>query len=114
MSDVANDLVVVLSTFPGPEAAAEAAHRLVAERLCACVNVLPHIRSIYVWQGEVANNPEALCIIKTTRARYPALEARLAELHSYEVPEIVALPVAAVRDSYLAWVVEETAPPVEA
>lgn len=110
---MANEMVVVLSTFPSAEAAAEAAHTLLAERLCACVNVLPQMRSIYVWRGEVANNPEALCIIKTTRARYPALEARLAELHSYEVPEIVALPVAAVRDSYLAWVVEETAAEVE-
>lgn len=108
VSDIANELLVVLSTFPSVEAAGEAAHVLVAEGLCACVNILPHIRSIYQWQGEVANNAESLCLIKTTRARYPQLEARLRELHSYDVPEVVALPAAAVSDSYLAWVVEET------
>jgi periplasmic divalent cation tolerance protein len=108
MSQSANELLVILSTFPNPEAAGEAAHTLVGEGLCACVNILPHMRSIYQWQGEVANNAECLCLIKTTRARYDELAARLRELHTYDVPEIIALSAAAVGDSYLAWVIGET------
>jgi periplasmic divalent cation tolerance protein len=111
MTNGANELLVVLSTFPSAEAAGEAAHVLVGEGLCACVNILPHMRSIYQWQGEVANNAESLCLIKTTRGRYAELEARIRELHTYDVPEVIALPAAAVSDGYLAWVIGEVASP---
>lgn len=102
--------VVVFSTFPGPEQAAEVARVLVDERLCACVNVVPAVRSIYRWQGAVHDDAEALAIFKTTTERLPALRDRLAALHPYEVPEILALPVADGHAPYLAWLAAETAP----
>lgn len=108
MAASTEELLVVFCTFPTTEAAGETAHALIAERLCACVNVLPAMRSIYPWKGEIANNGEVLTIIKTTRARYPALEARIRELHSYDVPEIVAVPASHVSESYRQWVEEET------
>ena len=110
MSSPANDLLVILCTFPSIEAAGEIAQALVGERLCACVNMLPHTRSIYQWKGEIVNNEEVLCLIKTASSRHAALEARLRELHPYEVPEIVSLRAAEVNDSYLRWVADETSP----
>ena len=101
-------MLVVLSTFPDPVSAHAAAEKLVSERLAACVNVLPGVESIYRWQGNVETSQEVLAVIKTTADRYPELEKRLRELHPYEVPEIVALPAAAVAESYLAWVTANT------
>ena len=109
MTDVA--ALVVLSTFPDAAQAAEVARVLVDEQLAACVNLVPAIRSIYRWQGAVHDDAEALAIIKTTAARYPALAARLAALHPYEVPEIIALPLADGHPPYLAWLVAQTQPP---
>ena len=99
---------MVLSTFPDAEKAAEIARVLVDEQLAACVNLVPAIRSIYRWQGAVHDDTEALAIIKTTSARYPALAARLAALHPYEVPEILALPLADGHPPYLAWLADQT------
>ncbi len=99
----ADSLLVVLSTFPDAAAARAAAESLVNERLAACVNILPNVESIYRWQGKVETGAEVLTVIKTTAERYPALEQRLRELHPCEVPEIVALPAAAVAESYLRW-----------
>jgi periplasmic divalent cation tolerance protein len=100
--------LVVLSTFPDAGKAAEVARVLVDEQLAACVNLVPAIRSIYRWQGAVHDDAEALAIIKTTPARYPALAARLAALHPYEVPEILALPLADGHPPYLAWLAGQT------
>jgi len=104
------DLVIVLCTFPKPEDLGEIAFTLVAENLCACVNILHESLSIYRWKGEIVTNKEVLCLIKTTRARHAELVARLAELHPYDVPEIVTLPTSAVNEPYLRWVKDETAP----
>lgn len=98
--------VVVLSTFRNPEKAAEVARVLVEEQLAACVNIIPAIRSIYRWEGAIQDDPEALALIKTTRARYDALAARLVALHTYDVPEVIALPVHAGHPAYLAWIAE--------
>jgi periplasmic divalent cation tolerance protein len=98
------DVVVVVSTFPTAEAAAAAARALVEERLAACVNVVPGVRSIYRWQGAVEDSAEVLAVVKTTRAGYAALAARLVELHPYEVPEVIALPVVDGSARYLEWV----------
>lgn len=106
MPDVA--ALVVLSTFPDAEKAAEVARVLVDEQLAACVNLVPAIRSIYRWQGAVHDDAEALAIIKTTAERYPALAARLAALHPYEVPEILALPLADGHPPYLAWLASQS------
>lgn len=101
-------VLVVLSTFPTPDKAAEIARILVEERLCACVNLVPQVRSIYRWQGAVSDETETLAIIKTTHERYDALAARLIALHPYEVPEMIAVPLVGGHAPYLAWVVNET------
>ncbi len=97
-------VVVVLSTFPNPDKAAEVANVLVVEQLCACVNLVPAVRSIYRWKGEVCDDTETLALIKTTRERVEALSTRLVALHPYEVPEVIVLPVEGGNASYLAWV----------
>lgn len=107
--DPASDVVVVLSTLPADERGPAVARTLVDERLAACVNLVPGLRSIYRWQGAVCDDGETLAVIKTTRARLPALLARLPALHPYEVPEAVVLPVTDGLRPYLAWVVSETA-----
>ncbi|HXG04701.1 MAG: divalent-cation tolerance protein CutA [Candidatus Rokubacteria bacterium] len=99
-----SEVCVVLSTAPSPEAGAGIGRHLVAEHLAACVNVVPGARSIYRWQGQVEESDEALLIIKTERTRYPALARRLQELHTYSVPEVLALPVETGAPAYLAWV----------
>ncbi|WP_199100843.1 divalent-cation tolerance protein CutA [Dyella sp. ASV21] len=87
---------------------ADSAHRLaqvlVGEGLAACVNHLPGVRSIYRWKGEVVTDSEELLLIKTTEARFAALKARLLALHPYELPELVAVPVALGHEAYLDWV----------
>lgn len=103
------DLLVVLVTAPTSDEAARLARALVEERLAACGNVLPGMRSIYRWEGKVQEEGEALLLLKTTRARFPALRERLLALHPYEVPEVLALPVQAGAERYLAWVGAETA-----
>jgi len=103
------DVLVVLVTAPTPDEAARLARALVEERLAACGNVLPGLRSIYRWEGKVMDEGEALLVLKTTRARFPALRDRLLALHPYEVPEVLALPVEAGAERYLAWVGAETA-----
>jgi periplasmic divalent cation tolerance protein len=108
VADVA--VLVVLSTFPDADQAAQIARVLVDDQLAACVNLITGVRSIYRWQGAVADAAEVLAIIKTTAERYPALSARLAELHPYEVPEIIALPLAEGHPPYLAWLVGQVAP----
>lgn len=94
--------LVVLVTLP-PERAQELARTLVTERLAGCVNILPGIQSIYRWDGEVAEDPESLLLIKTVGEQYPALEARIKSLHPYEVPEIVALPFDRASPEFQSW-----------
>jgi periplasmic divalent cation tolerance protein len=101
-------VVVVLSTFPSSEKAAEVARVLVDERLAACVNLVPAVRSIYRWQGAVHDDAEVLAIVKTTAERVEALCDRLIALHPYDVPEAIVLPVTGGHAPYLAWVTGET------
>jgi periplasmic divalent cation tolerance protein len=102
------DALVVLVTAPTPERAAEIARAVVEERLAACGNVVPGLRSIYRWEGKVQEDAEALLVLKTTRARLDALRDRVLALHPYEVPEVIALPVEAGSAPYLAWIAAET------
>jgi periplasmic divalent cation tolerance protein len=95
---------VVLTTCPDEPSAASLARRLVEERLAACVNRAPGIRSTYQWQGAVQEDEEVLLIAKTSAERLATLSARIQELHPYEVPEVLALPVAAGAERYLAWI----------
>jgi periplasmic divalent cation tolerance protein len=99
-------VLVVLSTFPNPDKAAEVARTLVNEQLAACVNLVSQIRSIYRWQGEISDDTETLAIIKTTDERFEAMRARLVELHPYEVAEVIALPIEGGHAPYLAWVAD--------
>lgn len=103
------DAIVVLVTAPTPEKAAELARALVEERLAACGNVVPGLRSIYRWEGTVEDEAEALLLLKTSRARFEALRERVLALHPYAVPEVIALPVVAGSAPYLAWIAAETA-----
>ena len=97
-------MLVVFSTFPNPEVAAEVARTLVTEQLCACANLVPAVRSIYAWEGKLCDETETLAILKTTPDRLDALTARIATLHPYAVPEVIAVPVAGGHAPYLAWV----------
>ncbi len=98
--------LVVLSTCPDEPTAQRIARALVEERLAACVN-RTLVESLFRWEGRVSAEPEQLLVIKTTAARYEALELRLRELHPYKVPEIIALPVVGGAQPYLDWVGEE-------
>ncbi|RXZ44568.1 divalent-cation tolerance protein CutA [Crenobacter cavernae] len=100
---------IVLCNAPDEATASRLAETLVGEGLAACVNLLAPCRSVYRWQGRVETASEVPMLIKTTAERYPALEARLAELHPYEVPEIVALPLSAGLPAYLAWLADSIA-----
>ncbi len=97
-------IAVALTTAPTVEKAAEIARILVGEGLAACVNVVPAVRSIYAWKGEIVDEAEALCVVKTRADRVEALRARLVALHPYEVPELVVLDVAGGHEPYLSWV----------
>jgi len=100
--------IVVLITVPSEEDAANIGYTLVAEKLAACVNIVEGIRSIYAWQGEVHDEPECLLVVKTVAENFDALAERVKELHSYEVPEIIALPILKGSTEYLDWVWENT------
>ena len=100
--------VVVFSTFPNPDKAAEVARTLVGEQLAACVNVVQQVRSIYRWKGEVQDDSEVLAIIKTTSERQDALIARLVALHPYELPEAIVLPIRGGHAPYLGWIQDST------
>ena len=100
--------LVVFCTVPNPEKGREIGATLVTERLCACVNVVKDLDSIYWWDAKVTHDGEALMILKTTVERYDAMEARLSALHPYTVPEILALPVMKGAEKYLDWVNAET------
>lgn len=104
------DTLLCFSNCPDPATAERIADALVGERLAACVNIVPGLRSIYRWQGEVRHDAETLLLIKTTRTRYPALQARLLALHPYELPELVAVELADGLPAYLRWVADTTRP----
>ena len=106
---VASEVVVVLTTLPEEADAAAFAETLVAERLAACVSIGAPMTSVYTWKGTVERASERQLLLKTVRAKLPAIEARLAALHPYEVPELLVLPVAGGGDAYLAWVRASTA-----
>lgn len=99
---------LILSTCPDADTAQRLARTLVEERLAACVSVLPGLVSTYRWQGQVEQAAEVQLLAKTTTDRRETLMARLAELHPYELPEILAVETAAGLPAYLDWVAAET------
>ena len=104
----APEIVVVLVTTANAEEGARLGRALVEERLAACANVVGPIRSIYRWQGAVEEAAEHLVLLKARRADVAALEARVRALHSYDVPEVIALPVTTGSAPYLAWLADCT------
>lgn len=103
MTDQPSDPVVVLMTAADEPEAGRIAEMLVGKRLAACVQILAGMQSIYVWQGEVQREREVLLLAKTVRSKFDELEREVRAIHSYETPEIVALPVAGVSEPYLKW-----------
>lgn len=101
------DAVIILCTCADHDQALAIGKALVEARLAACVNVLPSVQSIYRWQGEVETAQELLLVIKTTQERFQAVRDRIIELHSYDTPEIIALPVLVGSERYLSWIREQ-------
>jgi periplasmic divalent cation tolerance protein len=101
-------LYLVLSTMPDEAAATQLARKLIDERLIACANLLPGLRSIYRWQGEVRSDAEVLLLLKTAPSRLQALIERVQELHPYDVPECIAFPAETGLAAYCQWVAVET------
>ena len=104
-----NDCVVVWTTIGSTADGRGMASILVTERLAACVNVLPEMESFYRWKGQVENDRERQLVMKTTVARVAALKARVHELHDYEVPEFIVMPIVGGSEVYLNWIRESTA-----
>lgn len=102
--------LIAFCTCPDRDQAQALAQALVERRLAACVSLLPGVRSVYRWQGQVEQADEVQLLIKTTAGNFPALQAAVLELHSYELPELVAVEVAAGLAPYLAWIGESTRP----
>src|SRR5580658_2509236 len=103
MTDQIPPARIVLTTIGNPDEAASMARSLVDERLAACATLIPAVQSIYRWQGEVEASTETLVLIKTTADKLPALEARVHELHGYQVPEFLVLDVESGSHAYLDW-----------
>jgi periplasmic divalent cation tolerance protein len=103
-----SDPIVVLVTCGTEDEAVEIAHALVEERLAACVNMISPVRSIYRWEGKIWDEREWMLIIKTQKKRFEDLEKKVKSLHSYSVPEIIALPMVKGSASYLKWLKENT------
>ena len=106
MPETAPPARVVLTTAANPDEAARLGRALVEERLAACATLIPGVQSIYRWQGNVESATETLLLIKTGPEQLAALDARLHELHSYEVPEFLVLAIDAASQSYLDWMQE--------
>jgi periplasmic divalent cation tolerance protein len=98
-------VVVVLVTAPDADKAAELGRALVEQKLVACANIVPAVRSIYRWEGRIEDTSEALLVLKTPRFKLKELFDRILEIHPYEVPEIVALPIEEGHNRYLDWVI---------
>jgi periplasmic divalent cation tolerance protein len=101
------DKIVVLTTCESETEAASIAHHLVEKKLAACVNILPRGRSIYRWKDKIEDAAESVLLIKSRRDLLPTLRAELASVHSYEVPEVIALPIVDGSEEYLAWLDRE-------
>jgi periplasmic divalent cation tolerance protein len=102
--------VLIYSTFPSAEAAADVGKELVEERLAACVNILPGMRSIYRWEGRIAQDTEAVMIIKTRASLAGAVMATTKRRHSYTNPALLVIPLEEGAADYVGWLMQETAP----
>lgn len=103
---------IVLNTCPDAETAERLARTLLDRKLAACINILPGVKSLYTWKGANESTEEFLLLIKTLSNAYQAVEQAILELHPYELPEIIAVPIGAGLPGYLAWVTENTDTPI--
>jgi len=101
------EYLVVLSTCPNEEVAGSLAEALVKQNLAACVNIIAGVKSVYKWEGKLENSSEVLLLIKTRREVYCQLETTVKELHPYELPEIIAVPIDQGLPQYLGWIDQE-------
>jgi periplasmic divalent cation tolerance protein len=104
---VVTDKIVVITTCDSEERATQLARRLVEERLAACVNIVPGARSIYRWEDKIEDAAEFLLVIKSRRDIFPKLRNAIVQHHSYEIPEVIALPIVDGSDAYLKWLDRE-------
>jgi len=104
-----NDLLLVLVTVSSVTEGERIARKVVEDRLAACVNIVPNLRSFFRWEGKITEEGEALLLLKTSGDRLDALAQRVKRLHSYELPEVIALPIVGGLADYLNWVRSETA-----
>ena len=112
MVNAASPFVIVLTTFPADGDAEMVARTLVEERLVACVNILPVMDSVYRWQGNIDQSRERQMVMKTTGDRVGDLTRRLEELHPYEVPELLVVPVSGGGERYLGWIGDSVGPQI--
>ena len=103
------DKIVVFTTCNSEEQAAQLARHLVELQLAACATILPGARSFYRWEGETKNAPECVVMIKSRRDLFPRLREAIGQIHSFEIPEVIALPVVDGSDAYLKWLDRELA-----
>ena len=103
MSEVVSDAIIVFMTASNGEEAARLADMLVGAHLAACVQILPEMESVYRWQGKTERAAEILLLAKTTKSKFEELEREVRALHSYDTPEIIAVPVVAGSARYLEW-----------
>ena len=102
------DYTVIFITTSSPDEAEKIGRALVEEKLVACANIVPSIRSIYRWQGKICDDKETLIILKTKKELFEQIEQRVKALHSYEVPEIISMPIIEGSNEYLSWLENET------
>lgn len=101
---MATDSIVIFTTCASANEAGKIAHALVAKRLVACANVISGVKSVFWWNGKIGEAKEVLLVLKTRRERFPAVKREIERIHSYDVPEIIALPIAVGSKRYLDWI----------
>jgi periplasmic divalent cation tolerance protein len=103
-----NEYLLVMTTVPSKEEGQRIAQSIVEERLAACCNVSSPVQSFYWWEEQIADDQEFILFFKTRTSLFPKLEERIQALHSYQVPEIIALPISAGSQAYLSWITSNT------
>jgi len=102
------EFIVIYCTVPNKKEGKEIARKLVEKKLVACVNIIDNVDSIFSWDGEMSEAKEAMMIIKTKREFFEMVKFVIQDMHSYNVPEIIALPIVVAEDTYLKWIEHET------
>lgn len=104
MALATNDIIVVIVTVPGLEEGRRIGREILTSRLAACVSILPRVESMFWWEGKIVEEHEAMMVVKTTKDQFAKLEGKIAGLHPYEVPEIIAVPLVGGSAQYMEWV----------